>query len=109
MKDFNMKFTKASKGDGTKVTVNVSELYDFLCTASQFPLTTAQIMKYTQTAGNQIILELGGVPTLFKVNRAGKTLATKAFPFKRPTVGHARNYTCTGVQVITNATGVFVG
>jgi len=104
-----MKFTQASRGDGTLVTTTVSEVYDFLVENSSFPLTTAQIMKYTQTAGNQIILELDGVPTLFKVNRAGKTLATRAFPFKRPTVGHARNYACTGVQVITNATGVFVG
>ena len=92
-----MRFTKASRTDATKVTVNVNELYEFLQTTALTPLAVAKMMAYTRIKGHAVILTINNVDTLFYVNRVGKTLCTNAFPPKltRPSVGRPVNYTVT--------------
>lgn len=99
-----MRFTKASRTDGAKVTTTVQELYEFLQTTALTPLAVAKTMAYTKGQGTQFILTVGGVETLFYVNRAGKTLATKTFPTKltQPAVGRAVNHKVTSLAVITS-------
>jgi len=102
-----MRFTKASKGDGFKTTTTVNGLYEWLLTTNLTPLAIAKLMAHTRYQGNQFIYTVGGVPTLFTVNRAGKTLATNTFPGKltRPSVGRAVNHPVTNVTVILSTSG----
>lgn len=102
-----MRFTKASKQDGTKVTTTVTELYNYLSTLNLQPLDLAKIMRHTQTQGSLFLIEVEGITTTFYVNRAGTTLCTKAFPpgLRRPAVGHATNYDVTGAFAVTKVLG----
>lgn len=103
-----MKFSKASKNDGTKVTTTVLEFYNWLQTTALAPLAIAKFMAYTRFQGRQFIVEVGGIETLFYVNRAGTTLCTNAFPPKlfRPSVGDPVEYKVTSIRAVLSTEGI---
>jgi hypothetical protein len=79
-----VKFTKASKNDKTLVTVSLV----------QFKNTELDFVPGTFEKGEEIILVIEGVPTLFYVNRLSKkgratTAATHCFPrfLRLPSIG----------------------
>lgn len=77
------KFTKASKTDKTLVTV----------TLAQFDNTEHAIVRSMLETGEQIVLDIEGVPTIFTVNRmrkqSGVTATSHCFPrfLRLPTIG----------------------
>ncbi len=82
-----MKFTKASKKDKTLTTVSLNELKE-----AGVELIDFEGVDYSPTdlhQGDEFILTVDGVKTVFRANRTGKTATTKAFPrhLKLPTVG----------------------
>ena len=92
MKECNMKlvkFTKASKHDTHKVTVNASSLFNTNI-AKNLP------------KGTTILADINGVTTVLRVNRAGRTLSTNAFPSKlqHPIVGCPIKYAVTNVRFV---------
>ena len=79
-----VKFTKASKNDKTLVTVSLA----------QFENSELDFVPGTFNKGEEIVLVVEGVPTLFYVNRLSKkgraiTAATHCFPrfLRLPSVG----------------------
>lgn len=87
MRECNMKFTKASRKDKYLVTVSLPALKkegvlildgfeDYMAITDLFH-------------GDEFILVIDDVRTLFRVNRAGKTATTKTFPrhLRLPSVG----------------------
>ena len=79
-----MKFTKASKNDGTLVTVSLG----------QFGPTRDESLDlyfhgFDLKKGEELVITIEGVPTIFKINRKGRTAATYCFPrfLKLPSVG----------------------
>lgn len=77
-----IKFTKASKKDGNLVTVSLIALdKGDVVVGNADPTYLCQ--------GEEFILEVNGIPTLFQVNREGRTATTKSFPRKirLPSVG----------------------
>ena len=102
-----MRFTKASKTDGAKVTTTLTEVYDYLTSTCDDFLLIAKTMKLLKSQGQLVILTVENVPTAFYVNRAGQTLCTNSFPGKlrRPQVGHAVNYGCNGVYDVVETEG----
>lgn len=83
-----VKFTKASKKDGSLVTVSLTELANFVDTLL-IDYTTCFTSPKDLSLGQEFILTVAGVRTLFTVNREGRTATTKTFPRKlrMPSVG----------------------
>lgn len=79
-----LKFVSASSNeDGKRVTLSVTELCD------KFNLDKGQFTK-----GKKVVLRVGGVESLWYVNRDKKTLTTKGFPaaLEKPVTGEPQFY-----------------
>lgn len=91
------KFTKASAKDKTLVTVSLSTLEDggiVIKDVNGRAGNPTELLK-----GDNFVLEVDGVPTVFTVNREGKTARTHSLPrhlrlptLKRPTYGEVSKF-----------------
>jgi hypothetical protein len=84
-----MKFTRASKKDKTLVTVSLSALDNEVNLSVNGP----EILFVELMQGDEFILTVDKVRTLFRVNREGKTATTHSFPraLRLPTVSRPTN------------------
>lgn len=83
-----IKFTKASKKDKYLVTVNLHEL-DSNGVIISCPIAGTNIQSSDLSRGDAFVLYVDNEPTVFRVNREGRTATTKNFPryLRGPSVG----------------------